>query len=259
MSKKYSREALANAIESDLDSKAASINFNVPASTIRQHRREPSLNIRTGRPSYLTPDQETYLVSLLQLIPDYGFEITKDLALQIAGDYFKSLNFTIQPGSKWLNSFVKRHANDIIWKRQEKMERIRAESFTEATRSGWFVTLHDVLQKHDLFDKPNQIFNCDETGFSDKTKGLLYKLTHHFFIFIFLGQWVIVKSSRRHVFEANGGGGKDYRTAVICISAGGQVLPPFVIYSGKHLMDCWCRGGPPGTQYGVTAKVSHDY
>jgi hypothetical protein len=92
MSKKYSREALANAVASDFDSKTASINFNVPASTIRQHRREPSLNIRAGHPSYLTPEQETYLVSLLKLLPDYGFEVTKDLALRLA--YSSKLHFT---------------------------------------------------------------------------------------------------------------------------------------------------------------------
>ncbi|CAF3056006.1 unnamed protein product [Rotaria sp. Silwood2] len=88
MSKKYTREALANAVASDLNSKAAAIDFNVPASTIRQHRREPSLNIRTGRPSYLTSDQENHFVSLLKILPDYGFDVTKDLALQLAADYF---------------------------------------------------------------------------------------------------------------------------------------------------------------------------
>ncbi|CAF4845507.1 unnamed protein product, partial [Rotaria sp. Silwood2] len=61
---------------------------------------------------------------------------------------------------------------DIIWKKQEKLERTRAEAFTEETRSGWFATLKDVLMKHNLIDKPNQIFNADESGFSDKTKGM---------------------------------------------------------------------------------------
>jgi hypothetical protein len=170
MSKKYTREALANAVASDLDSKDAAIKFNVPASTIRQHRRELSLNVRAGRPSYLTSDKENYFVSLLKLLPEYGFDVTKDLALQLAADYFKSLDLTTQPKSKWLNSFVTRHCNDIIWKKQEKLERARAEAFTKQTRSGWFATLKNVLMKHDLLDKSNQIFNADESGFSDKTK-----------------------------------------------------------------------------------------
>ena len=64
-----------------------------------------------------------------------------------------------------------------------------------------------------------------------------------------------MKSSRRHVFESNGGTGKDHRTALICVSAGGFVLSPLFLFSGKHLMDSWCKGGPDSAHYGVTAKV----
>ncbi|CAF3208004.1 unnamed protein product [Rotaria socialis] len=53
----------------------------------------------------------------------------------------------------------------------------------------------------------------------------------------YIGERVIVKSSRRHAFEANSGTGKDDRTALICVSAGGFVLSPLFLYSGKHLMD----------------------
>ncbi|CAM2709670.1 unnamed protein product [Rotaria socialis] len=205
MSKKYTHQALFDAVASDMDSKAASIAFKVPASTIRQHRREPTLNIRAGRSSYLNSDEESHFVSLLELLPEYGFDVTKNLVLQMTAEYFESLKFTTQPGSKWLNSFVKRHFDDIIWKKQEKLERARAEAFTERNRSGWLKTLKDVLIKHDLLDKPNQIFNADESGFSDKTRG----------------QWVIVNSSCRHAFKSKGGTEKDYRTALICIAAGG--------------------------------------
>ena len=74
--------------------------------------------------------------------------------------------------------------------------------------------------------------------------------------FVYLGQWVIVNSSCRHAFEANGGTGKENRTALICVSAGGQVLCPFLLYAGKNLMTTWCKGGPDGTHFGVTKKVS---
>ena len=69
------------------------------------------------------------------------------------------------------------------------------------------------------------------------------------------GEWVIVRSSQRHVFESHGVTGKHYRTALICISVGGFVLNPFFLYAGKHLMDSWCKGGPEGAQYAVTEKV----
>ena len=97
--------------------------------------------------------------------------MTKDVALQLATDYFSSLGVIKQPGGKWLNSFISRHSTDVVWKKQQKLERARAEAFTEETRKGWYATLHGVLIKHDLLDKPNQIFNADESGFSDKTRG----------------------------------------------------------------------------------------
>jgi hypothetical protein len=67
---------------------------------------------------------------------------------------------------------------------------------------------------------------------------------------------VIVNSSTRHTFEDNGGSSKKYTTALIAISAAGQVLPPFIIYSGQNLMDSWCKNGPTGTHYAVTDKVN---
>ncbi|CAF1386742.1 unnamed protein product, partial [Didymodactylos carnosus] len=112
------------------------------------------------------------------------------------------------------------------------------EKFDEATRKQWFQFLKGELTKLNLFDKPAQIFNCDETGFADKTKG----------------EWVIVNSSVRHQFELNGGTGKNYTTALIAVSAAGQLLPPFIIYAGKHIMSSWCTGGPDGTHYAVTPK-----
>ena len=147
MSKKYSRETLLAAVASNLESTVAAKTFKVPASTIREHRPNAPLNHRIGRPSYLSPDQEAHFVSLLKLLPEYGFYVTKDLALQLATEYFQSLYLTSTPGDKWLNLFVKRHTQDIIWKKQEKLERLRAKSFTEEVRTGWFATLKEVMTR----------------------------------------------------------------------------------------------------------------
>jgi hypothetical protein len=171
MSKKYSKQQLLDAVNSQYDSKTAGKIFHVPASTIRRHRRDDSLNDRVGRPTYLTNEQESYFVSMLQLLPQYGFHTTGEVALKLANDYCRSLKLSHQPSKKWLRLFMKRHANDIKWIKEEKMERVRAEGFTEQVRVGWFSTLKEVMTKYDLFDKPQQVFNIDETGFSDKTKG----------------------------------------------------------------------------------------
>lgn len=166
---KYPVENLINAINSDLTSSEAAKKFNVPERTIRAHRQLPLQRIGAGRSRYLNDKQENYLVSLFQILPEYGFEITTDVALKISSDYMDSLGLKVQPGGKWLRQFVKRNRVKIKWKKQEKLERIRAEKFTEETRRGWFSLLKSTLEKLNLMDKPNQIFNADETGFSDKT------------------------------------------------------------------------------------------
>jgi hypothetical protein len=68
---------------------------------------------------------------------------------------------------------------------------------------------------------------------------------------------VIVTSTTRHVFEKDGGGGKHHTTALIAISAAGQVISPFIVYAGKTLMNVWCKGGPDGSRYAVTKKVTN--
>ncbi|CAF4207862.1 unnamed protein product [Rotaria magnacalcarata] len=213
MSNKYSRQQLVDAVNSPYDSKTTAEIFHVPASTIRRHRGESSLRSHVGRPSYFTlknlkrltrrfmclkvlsNGEELYFVSLLQLLPEYGFHVSREIALQLATEYCQSLGLSYRPGMKWLRLFMNQHANDIKWQREGKMERERAEGFRD---------------------------------------------------------WVIVDSRRRHIFESSGGSGKTFYTVLIAINAGGFVLVPYVLYSGKHLLDTWCRGGPNGAIYGVT-------
>lgn len=255
MAKKYLEEDLVAAVNSGFDSKSAAKKYNVPASTIRRHRRNPSLKVGAGRPAYLSIDEEAHFVSILKLLPEYGFHVTKNIALDLANDYCRSLCLSHKPGEKWLRRFMYKHSNEIKWMKEQKMETVRSKNFTEEIRSQWFYMLKEVMRKHDLFDKPQQIFNLDETGFSDKTRG--NKISDIDRIYVFdLGEWVIVNANRRHVYESEGGTGKNYFTVLIAINAGGNVLSPFVIYDGQNLMDSWCKGGPPGTLYSVTDKVN---
>ncbi|CAF4577270.1 unnamed protein product, partial [Didymodactylos carnosus] len=105
--------------------------------------------------------------ALIQLLLDYGYN---DLIMTVAVDYMKSLNIVETPGQKWLNHFIQRHSDQIKWKKEQKLERARAENFNESTRKAWFQLLKTELIKLDLMDKPAQIFNADESGFADKTK-----------------------------------------------------------------------------------------
>jgi hypothetical protein len=156
MHKKYTRQDLIDAVKTNLDSKSALIKCNIPAGTIPEHRREPCITVRMGRLSYFTSDQATHFVSLLELLPRYGFDLAGDPALQLAAEYCQC--------------HPDRYAEDLIWKKPEKLARIRAGGFTEKSPSAWLETLEDTLTNRNLFDKTNQIFNAVQSDFSDETK-----------------------------------------------------------------------------------------
>ncbi len=43
-------------------------------------------------------------------------------------------------------------------------------------------------------------------------------------------------------------------SCMICGSASGEFLPPYVVYKGKNVYDSWCTGGPKGAVYTSSAS-----
>ena len=53
-------------------------------------------------------------------------------------------------------------------------------------------------------------------------------------------------------YNRTGGSGRDYVSVLACASAVGKLLPAFVVYSGKHLMESYVNGGSFATKYTVS-------
>ena len=80
-----------------------------------------------------------------------------------------------------------------------------------------------IINKHKLQDKPQSMFNLDETGLNtDRRSVALY-----------------VGSGKRDTYIKTPTAGKTSISVLFCISALGQYLPPFTIYKAKHLYDTW--------------------
>lgn len=136
-------------------------------------------------------------------------------------------------------------------KKETKLENSRRHGFTEDVISGWFQKVKQVLDRENLHFRPNQIWNADESGFSDET---LCKLCYLLLIErrFFLGEYVCVRANTKHVFEQNGGSGKNFTTVLLCSNAAGEILPPFVIYGAKSVNPLWCLNGPSNALYRCT-------
>ncbi|CAF4487968.1 unnamed protein product, partial [Didymodactylos carnosus] len=79
-------------------------------------------------------------------------------------------------------------------------------------------------------EKPSQIFNCDESGFADKTDT----------------SKVIVASPTKFPYKKQGAtGGRSYNFVLFCVSASGVILPPYIIYKAIKLYSNWCTKKEP--------------
>ncbi|CAM4850469.1 unnamed protein product [Rotaria magnacalcarata] len=175
----YSKQQLIDAVravkEGEMTSVKAADEYKVPAGTIRFHVNNDSLRIGGGRSFYLSSKQEDYLVELIKSFETIGVPLTKIALRMIVGQYIKLVTNDSrykknQPSIHWLKKFLVRRKKEIKMVKEKQIEKSRRDGFTEDVRSGWFSNLKEVLDKNDLLYKPLQIWNMDESGFSDETQ-----------------------------------------------------------------------------------------
>jgi len=99
----------------------------------------------------------------------------------------------------------------------------------------YFITLKSVLVDNNLLDKPECIYNVDESGVPLEHRSPL----------------VITKRGQHKVRYCTSGN-KSQITVVACIKATGQCMPPFIIFDAKNLNIDWTRDEVPGTTYGLS-------
>ena len=104
------------------------------------------------------------------------------------------------------------------------------------------IMLEATLISNDLLDKPCQIFNCDETGMP---------LSPH-------PPHVIAPKGAKHPAAVTSGD-RSQITVLACCSAGGYVIPPFVIFGRKTLKPEMTSGEVPGTMYRLSASGWIDF
>ena len=99
--------------------------------------------------------------------------------------------------------------------------------------------LHNTLTRHNLLDKPSQIYNVDESG---------VPLNPH------PPKVVTSKGRVTKKVRYRTSGSKGQITVVGCANASGQVIPPMIIYDATILNPAWTKDKVPGTKYGLSSN-----
>lgn len=114
---KYSREDLIKAIaeyKNGATSSDVTKKYNVPGSTVRNHKSNPKKKIGGGRPTLLTNFQESYFVELLKNLEDIGVRLIKPIALQLSTEYIQLVTGKRLRTIFSLNDFPPSHRNSNL-------------------------------------------------------------------------------------------------------------------------------------------------
>lgn len=138
----------------------------------------------------------------------------------------------VSAGRDWWYGFLKRHPT-LSRRLPESLQSCRASSCTPERLDKWYKDYAEFIEKHGLKDKPQCIWNADESGFP-----LCPKTTR-----------VLAMKNKKHVYSVNADT-KTQITTLVAANAAGSVIPPMHVYPGKRFHYNPLEGGVAGAYFG---------
>ncbi|XP_054259693.1 uncharacterized protein LOC128984400 [Macrosteles quadrilineatus] len=166
----------------------------------------------------------------------YGLSLSevRSLAYQFAKQnnkmYDSSWDTHKKAGKDWLIGFRKRHGNHLSLRKPEPTSLARSTSFNKANVMLVFENFKKALDKNPGIG-PFTIWNCDETGIST----------------VHVPPKVLAKKGLKQVGGMTNAERDTNITMIAAVNAGGEFMPPMLIFPRKNFKDYMLKGAPPGT------------
>ena len=169
----------------------------------------------SGPTSTFSAGEEEALISHVIRMARVGYGYTRLRLRILATDTAAFLRKDRDPKKvlcdSWLTKFLRRHP-EVKTKKPKRLEMVRAKTVTKAVIDSYFEELKNILDEHQLHDKPERVFNIDETGLSlDHTPQNVISP---------VGETVPGITSSKSVTT----------TMISCVSASGQAVSPYFIF-----------------------------
>lgn len=222
-------EAIQKIVDGQLSMKKASERYKIPYGTLNNKYHGKHIKNTGGQPVFTKLEEEAILNSALKCA-DWGFPLDLLEIRMLAKKYLDGRGRKVDifsnnlPGKDWALSLLKRHKGLVSQRVSGNIKKARAKVSRE-TLSTYFENLEKTLSNI----PPSNIFNFDETNVSDDpgSKKLVYRRG--------------VKYPENVVNYS-----KSSTSIMMCGSADGTLLPPYVIYKSEHLYNTWKEGGISG-------------
>lgn len=215
--------------------------YGIPDSTLRDRFRENGpmqpapdkehFNTRPGASTTLNTEEEKQLVSHCVYMASIGYGYSRTEVIELANDFAVSLKkkSASDPvfAQSWFDGFKKRNP-DITLSKPQKLSLVRAKCTSDVVLDKYFQDLERVIATNGLLDKPENIWNIDETGLVMEHSP---------------SKVVCGKGAAPQSVTSNRG-----QTVTIIASgnAAGCRIPPFYVFPGKRWNDNLLEGATTG-------------
>lgn len=199
----------------------ASQRYGIPKTTIYDHAKAMTntTTVRMGRHTILPKSLEDQLFEYTLTMSDMFFGLTQDKLRSIAyelacrnGIKHPFDHESKKAGKDWLYGFLKRYPS-LSLRSPEPTSLSRAIGFRKTEVETFYNNLEKVLSKENI--QATDVYNCDEVGMSSVQKP----------------QKVLAKKGKKQVGQIVSAEKGETTTALVCMSAGGNFIPPMLIYS----------------------------
>lgn len=225
--------------------KAASV-YSIPQATLSDHMRgRVKDGASAGRKPVIPIEVEKQIVNKCAQAAEMGLGMNKTQVIEKVGHLTKNMNLhnmfrNNKPGKDWWYGFKGRNPS-VTLRSPEKLTSIRAKGLNSVKVGEYFIALKKEIDRLELSDKPECIWNMDEKGIS---------LEHS------PNKVVAVKSSR--TIPGRVSNTRERNTILGSINARGNCMPPLIIVMGKTrkaVMSYNTGDGPIGARWTYQEKA----
>ena len=234
-------ESALHAVQNGVSVRQASKEFMIPRSTLRDYLSGKHAR-KIGRTTVLSHEQEELIAHALVYASECGWPCDRHDLATMVGEFCRLSKIKTPwktiPGKDFCRGFEKRWQQLLSKRKAEVLTVKRAKSVAPENLDKFFDIVQDVYTKCGIDETHDgsRVFNLDETGLSTEQR-----LTNCFF-----------RRGAKDVSLLSPTCGKAMYTLLVCGSAAGELMPPFILYKALHLYDTWCKGGPENTYFDIT-------
>lgn len=230
----------------------ASKQCNVPWSTLKDFlkRNEDEEVVeqcmpKLGKPFALSAVQEQRIVNYIITMQELGFGLTvvqiRKLAYQIAerATPEKKNPFNKEEeaaGEWWWKDFRNRHG--LCLRVPENIASYRSSMANRTILNDFYDKLKALLVTLGIENRPDLIWNCDETGLS----------------YVVKPSKIVTAIGKKYVYKKTYADRGENHTMLACVNASGHWVPPVIIFKGVRMSDDLHKDKLPGTLVQLSAK-----